>query len=50
MKKKKENNRVTSGQVQVPQSPEMVLIEEDYPPIKFIIEKVKNIYKKKRLL
>ena len=47
MKKKKENNRVTSGQVQAPQSPEMVLIKEDYHPIKLIIEEVKNIYKKK---
>ena len=42
MKKKKENNRVTSGQVQVPQSPEMVLIKEDYHPIKCIIEEVKK--------
>lgn len=37
-----ENDRVTSGQVQVPQSPEMVLIKEDYHPIKFIIEEVKK--------
>ena len=50
MKKKKENNRVTSGQVQAPQIPEMELIKEDYDPIKFIIEKVKSIYKKRRLL
>lgn len=39
---KKENDRVTSGQVQVPQSPEMVLIKEDYHPIKCIIEEVKK--------
>ena len=42
MEKKKENDRVTSGQVQVPQSPEMVLIKEDYHPIKCIIEEVKK--------
>lgn len=48
MEKKKENDRVTSGQVQVPQIPEMELIKEDYHPIKFIIEEVKSIYKKRR--
>lgn len=43
-----ENDRVTSGQVQAPQIPEMELIKEDYHPIKFIIEEVKSIFSIKR--
>lgn len=43
-----ENDRVTSGQVQAPQIPEMELIKEDYHPIKFIIEMVKSIFSNKR--